>query len=322
MKTIRQNRLAMAAAFAAVFGVFISGCKPADSDVPMSGNSSAVETRLITDALGNEVQVPVHPQRVLALSEVDLDAMLALGAKPFGATAGRGQDTFPRYLLEQTEGIELMGALYRPSLERVIGARPDLILWGGYMDDGIAAKLRKIAPVVRTYGMEDGWRIALEQVANALNLQEQAVAFELAYAERVKSIQAELGDALQKKVSIIRWNPKGPAFMHADSFGRGITVDLGLDIPEGQDVPGPAHSKIISFENLDMIDADWIFLGTLTGEGDAQRSLDAALDNPAFARLNAVKSDQVVVVDGSMWTSSGGPIAAQQLVEEVYGALK
>jgi iron complex transport system substrate-binding protein len=313
---------AMAAAFAAVFGVIVSGCKPAASEVPMIGNNGVTETRIITDALGNEVEVPAHPKRVLALSEVDLDAMLALGVKPFGATAGRGQDTFPRYLLDQTEGIELMGALYRPSLERVIGARPDLILWGGYMDDGVGNKLRKIAPVVRTYGMEDGWRIALEQVADALNLQEQAEAFESAYAERVKAIQAELGDSLQKTASIIRWNPKGPAFMHADSFARTIAGDLGLGIPDGQNVEGPAHSKTISFENLNLIDADWIFLGTLTGEGDAQRSFDAARDNPAFARLDAVKSGQVVVVDGSMWTSSGGPIAAQQLVEEIYGALK
>ncbi|MDF7807409.1 iron-siderophore ABC transporter substrate-binding protein [Pontiellaceae bacterium B12219] len=322
MKSTRHTMLAMAAVFAAAFGVILSGCKPAASEVPEVGNSDVQKTRIVIDAFGNEVEVPEHPKRVLALSEVDLDAMLALGETPFGASAGRGQETFPRYLLDQTEGIELMGALYRPSFERVIGARPDLILCGGWMDDGVEKKLRKIAPVVRTYRVDDGWRTALQNVAAALNLQDQAEAFEQAYAERVASIQAELGDSLQQTASIIRWNPKGPAFMHADSFARKITGDLGLGIPEGQDVEGPAHSKTISFENLNLIDADWVFLGTLTGEGDAQRSFDAARSNPAFAQLKAVKSGQVVVVDGSMWTSSGGPIAALQLVEEIHGALK
>lgn len=308
----------MTAAFAAVFGVFLTGC----GDTPRAVVPAGVATRTLVDALGREVVIPASPQRVLALSEVDFDAMLALGAKPIGASAGRGQDSFPRYLLDQADGVELMGALYRPSLERVIAARPDLILCGGWMDGGVEKTLRKIAPVVRTYGLEDDWRVALRAVANALNLDAEAEAFEADHAARIAAIQSELGAALKKDASIVRWNPKGPVYMYADSFARKTVGEVGLGTPPGQTTPGFAHSKTISFERLSLIDADWIFLGTLTGGGEAAKAYEAARKNPAFAQLKAVKAGRVVVVDGSMWTSSGGPLAARLMLEEIHAALK
>ena len=40
------------------------------------------QARSVTDAYGETVDVPDQPQRVVALSELDLDAMLALGKTP------------------------------------------------------------------------------------------------------------------------------------------------------------------------------------------------------------------------------------------------
>ncbi|WP_372796299.1 ABC transporter substrate-binding protein [Pontiella sp.] len=318
MNITRQSMLAMAAAVAAAFGVVLPGCKPAPAAVVPAG----VETRTIVDALGHEVVIPARPQRVLAMSEADLGAMLGLGVKPYGAPAGRGQQTFPHYLKEQCDGVELMGALYRPSFDRVIGARPDLILCGGWQDADIVNKLRRIAPVVQTYAATDSWRAAIQGVGEALNLQAEAEAFLADYDRRVAEVRRELGEKAAQSASIVRWNPKGPVYMYADSFARKVLADIGMAVPAAQTDPGYAHSKTMSFEMLSVIDADWIFLGTLNGEGEAQKALDAALENPAFAQLNAVKNDRVIVVDGSMWTSAGGPLAARGIVEEVYQALK
>jgi ABC-type Fe3+-hydroxamate transport system substrate-binding protein len=47
------------------------------------------QPRTIADATGHPMTVPAAPQRVIALTEIDLDAALALGVKPAGMINGR-----------------------------------------------------------------------------------------------------------------------------------------------------------------------------------------------------------------------------------------
>ncbi|TXS33716.1 ABC transporter substrate-binding protein, partial [Streptomyces sp. gb1(2016)] len=58
----------------------LSACGSEDkADAADAG--TAVTTR-VTDATGTKVKVPATPERVVALSEMDLDASLALGVEP------------------------------------------------------------------------------------------------------------------------------------------------------------------------------------------------------------------------------------------------
>jgi len=309
------------AAFAAAVLLFSAGCGDASRTAAPSVSETGA-TRTISDALGNDVTIPVRPERVLALSEADLDAMLALGVTPAGACAGRGQASFPRYLGEETAGMTLLGALYRPSVDRILQVDPDLILAGGWLDAGLEEQLRRIAPVVRTHATGDGWRDALRGVASALDREAEAKAFLSRYDGRLEAVRAAVGAPGELEASVVRWNPKGPAFMYADSFSRGVLNDIGFRVPEAQQVPGPAHSPVLSFESLDQIDADWLFLGTLSGEGEAAKTLEHALSHPAFARLRAATEGRVVRVDGSVWTSAGGPLAALKILEDVEEAAR
>ena len=85
-----------------------------------------------------------QPQRVLALSEIDLDSLLALKLKPVGATNGRGQSGMPHYLGNAVSGIAGVGSFGSPVLDLVIGAQPDLILVGSLPDPELLAQLSKI----------------------------------------------------------------------------------------------------------------------------------------------------------------------------------
>ena len=42
-----------------------------------------------------------------------------------------------------------------------------------------------------------------------------------------------------------------------------------------------------------------------------------ALETPAFRELTAVKNGRVIPVDGSLWTSLGGPLAALRILDDV-----
>ena len=58
-------------------------------------SAAAGDSRTITDASGAEVEVPTTPQRVVALTEHDLDSVLALGITPIGVRDwyGSGYET-------------------------------------------------------------------------------------------------------------------------------------------------------------------------------------------------------------------------------------
>ncbi|MDF3129029.1 ABC transporter substrate-binding protein [Kiritimatiellaeota bacterium B1221] len=321
MKILKKLRtFGNVAGLPAAFLFIFSAC---GQPVPESEESAteSVSLRTITDAAGRTVEIPSNPTRVIALSEADLDALLALGLKPVGACAGRGQDGFPRYLEGKTEGIPLLGALYRPSFDRVIQAEPDLILLGGWADEGLAAQLEEVAPVVVTYGGEDTWKSLLARLGDLLGREEQASAFLAGYQKELANAQARLGDRNGATVSVVRWNPRGPMFMLDGSFSRQVLKELGLKTPEAQQLEGVAHSPVLSFEELHLIDADHVFIGTLATEGEARTAMDSAMETPAFQQLPAFRAGAVSEVDGSLWTSVGGPLAAMQVLQDTANAL-
>lgn len=282
----------------------------------------AKDTWTFTDAFGDQVEVPKRPQRVLALSEVDLDAMLALDFKPVGTTNGRGQNTPPRYLGDKAAGVPVLGNLGRPSMDKIIEADPDLILMGGVWNRDILVQLREIAPTVVTFKIGENWDTSFLRVAKVLNQEAQAHQFLMNYHKKVSQVQAKLGGKSDLEVSVVRWNPKGPGYMLKDSFSTLVLNDLKLQQPLSQQQKGVAHSPILSLEALHRIDADLIFLGTLSSKGKAVDAMGAAKKIPAFQQLKAVKNNRLIEVDGSLWTSLGGPLAAMAIVEKIESSLR
>ena len=227
---------------------FLVGCgqKSADSGSKlMSEREAAAEprstTRDVIDANGETVSIPSNPQNILVLSELDLDALLALDIKPAMTTNGRGQSTPPRYLGEKADGLTIVGDFARPNLDKVIELAPDLILVGGYVDEQIYAKLSKIAPTVYTYTLQEDWKAALTRIGKILGKDQEAIDFLNTYEARCQEVIGKLGSQKGATISITRWNPKGPAYMYDDSFAATVVGDLGFTRPEAQRHPGKAH---------------------------------------------------------------------------------
>ena len=104
--------------------------------------------------------------------------------------------------------------------------------------------------------------------------------------------------------------------------------------PAAQDTFGRGHSEPVSLENLPGIDADYMFFGTLGGSSvsnpnaggtadlaGAEQALKSAELVPGFTRLGAYRAQHIILVDGSAWTSTGGPLLMNRLVDDVRKAL-
>lgn len=277
--------------------------------------------RNIVDAAGRAVRVPAQPLRLLALSEIDLDTLLALKIKPVGATAGRGQGGMPRYLGAAAAGLASVGNFGSPVLDLVIGLQPDLILVGSLPDPELLAQLDKIAPTVVSYKQGEDWQVALRRIAGAVGRSGQAEVLLADYHRRATALRERLGAQANATVSVVRWNPQGPSYMLKDAFASLVLADLKLRRPVAQSQPGVAHSPPLNLEALSRIDADWLFVGTLNAGGQASDALAAARQSPAFRQLGAVQKGHMVAVDGSLWTSPGGPLAALAILDDVEKAM-
>lgn len=281
------------------------------------GTPALGETRTIEDALGNTVNVPGEPRRVVTLSEIDLDAALALGVTPIGAVNGRGQAAPPRYLDGAAlAGIAVVGDIDNPNLETLLELEPDLILTGPVKPEQLAV-LSAIAPTVVTFDWAQPWQQTLRNTARALNREAGAERVLQTYQARLAQARERLAAHQGETFSIVRWNPKGPSYMFKDAFASRVIEDLGLVRPPHQQDPGHTHSMALSLESLQLLDGDWLVIGTLATSGEAVEALAQARDTPAFQQLSAIRAGRYGAVDGSLWTSLGGPQAALELIEDI-----
>lgn len=259
------------------------------------------------------------PQRVVALGDSALDAALSLGVQPVGTLASRGGDDVPDYLKAKAGQIALVGSVREPNLEAILRLQPDLVLASGDLSRELYAKLSLMAPtVVPTGNALQNWRETYMTYAQALGMEEQGQQRIAEIDKRSAKLRQRLPQGQQ--ISVVRWNPQGPVIMSSHLFVGQLLSNLGLRANElaAAQAQKP-HSDVLSLENLSRINADWIFLATLNPDG--RKALDDARKQPAFTRLKAVAEDHVVTVDGQIWSSSSGYLAAQQVLDDVEKAL-
>ncbi|MFF8501611.1 ABC transporter substrate-binding protein [Streptomyces anulatus] len=293
--------------------------KPSGDKAGKADTSSSA-TRTVKDATGKAVEIPAEPKRIVTLTQEDLDAVLALDIKPVGITNGQGLDKPPAYLADKVEGIDVVGNLLQPVMDKVVAAKPDLILAGDMQDEQVLKQLREITPATLvTMAPTDDWKLFFRGVGNAVNKLDDANEFITGHEAAAKAAGEKLGANKGAEVSIVRWNPDGPSWMENKQFASGVALEMGLKRPASQNKDGNAHTPSLSLEKIDEIDGDWLFLSTLTSDGE--KALKDVQSKPAYKELGAVKDGHAVTVDGSVWSTRGGPLAADAVLNDYVEAL-
>lgn len=299
--------------------VVATGCGAATGSGGASGG-----TQQVTDATGVRVTVPASPQRVAVLGEQTLDHALALGVKPVVIVASRGQKGAPRYLSAKTGGIPIAGTVAEIGVEKVGAQRPDLILVdGGVKFQPVLAKLREFAPVFvaakSNDQSKDPWKTVFNRVGQVLGKAAAAKQTLANYQRAVTQTRTATSAAAGQTVSIVRWERGKPAYLRRDSTAPAVLTELGFRTPPAQTARG-ATSFPVGMENLELLDADWIFLGSLRGEPAA--TLADAQRNPLFARLSAARAKHTVAIDATYWAAPIGIQGATKIVEDVRTGIR
>ncbi|WP_422103536.1 ABC transporter substrate-binding protein [Vreelandella sp.] len=290
--------------------------------------ASTAYARTLDTAYG-DVEVGDSPERVVTLYEGALDAALAAGIHPVGAVTTRGGDNVAAYVSDYMEAQgsarpEIVGVVREINIEAVLAQQPDLILAAPQLPDAQYQLLSQIAPTVVPHTQPlaaDNWEAEARLFGQALN---RAEAIEEAISDVDQRVDAMANAVAEAQVGdnayLVRWMPGGPMVMSENLIATGLLERVGLDVQGGELIgERGVHSDVLSLENLSQVDGDWLFLATLNDDGQA--ALDSAKQSAAFNRLNVVQSERVVPVNGQLWSSANGPLAAQAILDDIEKAL-
>ncbi|WP_406860624.1 iron-siderophore ABC transporter substrate-binding protein [Streptomyces sp. HUAS MG47] len=271
--------------------------------------------RTLTHAMG-KTELKAAPKRVVVLDVGELDNVVSLGIKPVGFAPSEGDDGIPTYLKKDAGSPKSVGTINNLNLEAIANLEPDLILGSRLRAADKYDELSKIAPTVFSIRPGFTWKENYLLNAAALDRSAEAKGKLAAYETKAKQLGADLG-ADRPTVSVVRYLPGKIRLYAKASFIGTILQDVGVPRPKNQQIDDLAAE--VSPEKIDEADGDWIFSGVY-GDPKATKK-DAAVANPLWKNLKAVKAGRAKDVPDETWYLGLGVTAADSVLADLRGYL-
>lgn len=313
-------RRTLAAVVALAASVALAGCGSDSGTGSGSGGEKAAGGTHTMDTVMGEVEVPNDPKRVVVLDTAELDSALTLGVKPVGASVADVSQGFLDYFpKEKVQGIEKVGTIASPNLEKIAGLDPDLILSSKLRDADRYEELSAIAPTVFTETTGYPWKENFLVHAEALGKEKKAQQVIDEYQTHVEETVQALGGrekASKTTVSMVRFIEGADTRLYGPkSYIGTILDDLGVGRPAILDKAEDGFALEVSPEQIDKGDADVVFYSSY---GSAEKSGEKkTVGSPLWKNLEAVKSGNAFHVSDDLWFMGIGYTAAGQILDEV-----
>jgi iron complex transport system substrate-binding protein len=269
------------------------------------------DSRTVEHVMG-ETEIKGIPERVVVLDTGELDSAMTLGVTPVGAVEAIPGEGLPSYL-EGTGGIENVGTIEEPNLEKIAALEPDLILSSKLRHEQIYDQLSQIAPTVFTETTGVTWKENFEKHAEALGKTDEAERVEKAYRERVAEFENAIGEE-RPEVSVVRFLPGETRIYQKESFIGTVLEDAGLPRPPSQDVEDFAILEA-SKEAIPDMGGDVIFVTVYGDPEDSTR--EEITSDPLWRELEAVRQGRVYEVPDDLWMLGIGYTAANGVVDDL-----
>lgn len=288
--------LGSAAASLATVALVLTACsgsaEPAETE-------AAGQTRVV-ESIDGPVEIPAHPQRVVAYWGA-AEALLTLEGSPLvgvdavdnraPGTFGDDEEAWDRY-----QELPKVGRTLEPDYEAILALEPDLILFTSpavYWDKLDTDRLNDIAPTVNLTSREVAsigeWKDDFLEIADIVGLSEQAEGLRADYDARAADIHEEHAAKIDGKrfVAIASWAEGTFWNQTAGSYIAHIPEDAGLSFPDAE----PHELSTEELGTLAEYDAIVYSLGT---DGKPTPQMQAVLDSELFRALPAVQAGRLI----------------------------
>lgn len=284
-------------------GASPSSSPSASGPAPSASDSAARTGTIAYPSEIGPIEVPAHPQRIVALTNAP--NVLSLNGTLVGADEWTNKNPL---FAEKLNGVAVVS---EDNLEKIVELDPDLIIADAASKN--IAKLQKIAPTVPyTWGKRDYLAQQLE-IGKLLNKEQEAQAWVDDFKQRAeeagKEIQAKIGE--NATVSVIETDSKS-FYVLGNNWARGTELlyqAMGLNMPEKvkADALGPGYYTL-SPELLGEYAGDYLVLSR-TSDGD-----NSFMQTDTWKNIPAVKNGHVIEIDSEA-SSYSDPTTLEYLLK-------
>ena len=303
--------------------VALQGCNDKPAQPPRAATVAQTPYAPVTvqHQLGTTV-IERAPQRVVALDMNEVDFLDQLGIP----VAGMPKDFIPHFLARYRDapGVEDLGSIVQPNLERVHAARPDLILITSLQANHYQALSEMAATVHFDVDYRDSESRHIEVIRQHLLTLGQIFGKSVLAEQKARALDARVEEAR----AITRGRPeRALVVLHNNgafsSFGvqsRYGFVFTGLGVkPASPTAEAGLHGQPVSSEFIQQANPDIIYVVDRTAVMEHRPAVAIeSMGNPLLRQTNAWKNGRVIVVDAQAWYVTGAsPSALQQVIDDV-----
>ncbi|MFD4366736.1 ABC transporter substrate-binding protein [Rhodococcus sp. NPDC058521] len=308
-----RSRNPIRALFAVAAVVALSaGC--GSSAVEDDNTASSESSYTVEHAMGSTVLDAV-PERIVVIDSPHLDALVALGITPVGATESGAGAGFPGYLAGDLEDTESVGLTQEPDIEAIAALAPDLIIGSKVRHEPIYDRLSAVAPTVLSVNSGTDWQEQALITAAAVGQSDEMESLLTTLDERAVQVGEQVG-AEGRTLSMVRFRPENFRLYGPNTFSGSILTEVGFDLGERD---WNEYSMMeLSPEFYTQIDGDIVFY-TNPG-GDPQATTMGAVTG-LWGALPAVESGQTYEVEDETWMVGIGVVGANLILDDLESAL-
>jgi iron complex transport system substrate-binding protein len=268
----------------------------------------------LRDGLGRQVTVNAPAKRVVALSLTATEILIDIGQNPVGRPSSA---THP----DAAKRIPEIGSAYRPDPEKILGAKPDLIVGSVGTTAAAIGQLGSL-PVSVVVTPDSSLKDVYDTytLLGRLTGREQYAAARLDFLKsQVKRSLAKIPAASSKPKVLILLAAGGQSFAATDETYIGDLVEkLGaINVAKGTPSADPRQPGfvVLSLEQIIAANPDVVLAFrpvTATG-APAPSPLERLETQPAWQGLSAVKNNRVHVLSTDPHVTAPGPRAVETL---------
>lgn len=296
-------------ALAAALG--IAGCAQPASPAPAAAETTAAPaTVTVTDNHG-EIEVPVAPERVVALDNTTFQTLSDWDIELVAAPKPLMYDLWPN--LSGGDEVLDVGLHREPDLEAVISAEPDLIV-GGYRFRDIYDDLAAIQPATIETSARDG-----EEQISELKRQVEILGQVFDREDDAAELAAALDTAVEDAKSAYNGTDTvvglltsgGKISFAAPGEGRGVGAvfpTLGLVPGIDRGAEDASHGDDISVEAIAAANPEWLIVldrDAMFGEDGYVSAEELIEGSEALQNVPAVQKGQIIYLAPSFYLDEG-----------------
>ncbi|MBU9764369.1 ABC transporter substrate-binding protein [Mycobacterium sp. TNTM28] len=267
--------------------------------------------------IAESTEVRGDPQRIVALSGDQLDALCALGlqSRIVAAALPDGGAEQPAYLGAVVHAVAPAGSRSAPDLAAIEAADPEVILGSAASTPASFGALSAIAPTVFTGAPGAAWRDTLRAVGAATGRADAAADLIGAFDDAARDTGAD-NDAAHFQASVVQLTENTVRVYGADNFPASVLAAVGLDRPAAQRFTDKPYAELSTTDaDYRIADADIVYVSFASPA--ARDKAPDILHSPAWRALSAAKDNRVFVVNNEVWQTGQNIVAARGILDDL-----